>query len=67
MSVFVLMDPKDGEAPGYRLVRDPSEALPGETVLDAEPKPGEVWDESTDALREKGEAERLAEAKARKV
>lgn len=67
MSVFVLVNPKDGECPGYRLIRDPSEAMPGETIVEAEPASGEVWDEASGAFRQKGEAERLEEAKAHKV
>lgn len=63
-----LIHPRgDGREPGWSLVSDGHEPQAGEVLVDEMPVPGEVWDEATGALREKGEAERLAEAKAEKV
>lgn len=65
--MFALMNPRDGEQPAYRLIRDPSEALPGEVVVTEEPGEGEVWDAFTGGPRPRTGAEDLERRKAAKV
>jgi hypothetical protein len=64
---YALIDPQDAQEPRYRLIRDEAEAEPNEVVMEEEPPPGWVWDGARSQLREPTEAERLEEAKARKV
>ena len=58
---------KDGGRPAYRLIRDPSEALPGEVVVAEEPGEGEVWDSASGVLRPRTGAEDLQRAKVQKI
>jgi hypothetical protein len=50
---------RDGEPPSWRAIGSPQEARAHETVLDALPPDGCVWDEGLKACREKTAAERV--------
>ena len=58
---YALIDPKDGQRPGYRLVGE-GEALLGEIVVEHEPEG--VWDAARGVMRAPTDAERLADLKA---
>ena len=64
---YALKDPKDGEAPAWRAIADPRDAVTGEAVVEERPKDGEVWDDATLDLRPRTEAEILEAKKAQKV
>lgn len=61
-----LHSPKDGEAPAWRAIDGPSDAMPGEAVVEERPKEGGVWDDAALDLRPRTEAEILAALKASK-
>ena len=58
---------RDGQEPGYRLIREPEEAESGEVIVEAEPAPGHVWDGATETLRPPTPAEVLEPQKEQKV
>lgn len=53
----------DGEHPGFRVIEDPADILPGEILTEAMPAEDELWDSATKSLRMPTEAEKLEEAK----